>query len=187
LVLMDEAEITLPTGVSASVGARFVSVDVGAILKSGAQVLLPTGVLEIVSADAGRPILARVIRQSGRIQEGQHVVALEGSGITNGVFAKATARSSTGPETEVTWIEGALLPTLQSYVMLGSGEHEGVKAGDEFALVTRQGLGADAPELRIALVRVIRVTPFGSTAIVVRQDSPTIAVGGAARLVARVP
>ena len=186
-VLVDEAEVTLPVGVKAVVGARLVSVELGSLLKSGALVLVPTGVLEVISAEAGRPVVARVVRQSGRIEEGQQLVPLEGSGIINGVSAKAIPRSSTAPETEVTWVEGALLPTLQSYVMLGSGEREGVKPGDEFALVTRQGLGVDAPELRVAVVRVIRVTLFGSTAIVVRQDAPTIAVGGAARLVARVP
>lgn len=186
LLLADEAEVTLPAGVNAVVGARFVSVQVGSLLKSGAQMVLPTGVLEVVKVEAGRSVVARVVRQSGMVAEGQHLVSLEGNGITNGASARAIPRAPTAPETEVTWVDTGLIPTLQSYVLLGSGEREGVKAGDEFALVTRQGLGPDAPELRVALVRVVRVTAFGSSAIVVRQDAPTIAVGGAARLVARV-
>lgn len=186
LLLADEAEVTLPAGVTPTVGARFVSVQPSALLKSGTQVVVPTGVFEIVKVEAGRPTVARVVRQSGMVAEGQQLVPLEGTGIGTGVAAKSVPRAATAPETEVIWVEGGLIPTLQTYLVLGSGEREGVKAGDEFALVTRQGLGADAPELRVALVRVVRVTPFGASAIVVRQDAPTIAVGGAARLVARV-
>ncbi|MEO7359726.1 MAG: hypothetical protein ABI120_05315, partial [Gemmatimonadaceae bacterium] len=79
-----------------------------------------------------------------------------------------------------------LLPSLQSYLVLGAGEPQGVKIGDQFALVKRFGLGPDAVEQRVAVVRVVRVTAFGSSAIVVRQEQPGIGVGSAARLIGRV-
>lgn len=186
-VLVDEAEITLPTGIPAVVGARFVSVDVDVLLKPSAQVVSPTGVFEIVKVEAGRPIVARVIQQAGRIEEGQRLLPLEGNAVRGDVAVTAVPRAVTQPETEVTWVAGdALLPSVQSFLMLGAGEREGVKAGDQFALVKRRGLGPDAVEQRVALVRVVRVTAYGSTAIVIRQDQPGISVGGAARLVGRV-
>jgi hypothetical protein len=186
LVLFDEAEITLPTGVAPTVGARFVSVDATSLLKPGVQMVLPAGVLEIVRADEGRPVIARVVSQTGRVEEGQKLMAIEGDAIASDVPVAAVPRGANGPETQVVWVNGdALLPSVQSFLMLGAGERDGVKAGDQFAIVKRFGLGPDAQEQRIALVRVVRVNEFGSTAIVIRQDLPGISVGGAARLVGR--
>ena len=185
-VMVDEAEITLPAGTGAVVGARFVSVDVDVLLNPTAQVVAPTGVFEIVRVVAGRPIVARVVQQAGRIEEGQKLLPLEGSAVGGDVAIMAVPRAVTQPETEVVWVAGdALLPSVQSFLMLGAGEREGVKAGDQFALVKRRGLGPDAVEQRVALVRVVRVSAYGSTAIVIRQDQPGISVGGAARLVGR--
>lgn len=184
--LLDEVEITVPTGTVAEVGQRFVTVDGNRLFKSTVQIAVPTGVLEVVKAEAGRAPVARVVQQTGAIQEGQRLLPLEGSAIVSSAITPV-ARLSNAPETDVIWIDGAgLLPSLQSFVVLGAGEKEGVKAGDQFALVTRKGLGPDAIEQRIAVVRVVRVTAFGSSAIVVRQDQPGIGVGTAARLIGRV-
>lgn len=188
VLLVDEVQVTLPAGIEPVVGARFVSVDVGSLLKPSVNVVSPTGVLEVIKVEAGRPVVARVIQQAGRIEEGQKLLPLEGTASASYAAVTAVPRSSGAPETQVVWISGdALLPSVQSFLMLGAGEREGVKAGDQFALVKRRGLGADAAEQRVALVRVVRVTEFGSTAIVIRQDQAGIAVGGAARLVGRVP
>ncbi|MGV3707515.1 MAG: hypothetical protein ACO1Q7_01655, partial [Gemmatimonas sp.] len=184
LVLFDESEITLPAGVAAKVGERFVSVDATSLLKPGVQMVLPAGVLEVVRADEGRPVIARVVSQTGRVEEGQKLLPLEGEAVASDVPVAVVPRSANAPETQVVWVSGdALLPSVQSYLMLGAAEREGVVAGDQFAIVKRLGLGPDAQEQRIALVRVVRVNEHGSTAIVIRQDQPGIAVGGAARLV----
>jgi len=186
--IMDEVEVSLPDAMrGVAPGTRFVSAEADTLLEPGVQVVIPTGLLEIVQADSGRPVIARVLYQSGRIQEGQRLLALEGQAATAGVLPVSVPRSASGPEAEVVWVEaGALLPSLQSFLMLDAGQPQGVKPGDEFALVKRMGLGADAQEQRVALVRVVRVTEFGSTAIVIHQDQARIAVGGPARLVARV-
>ena len=187
LLLADEAELMWPPGTTApAVGDRFVSVQSGTLLKPGVRVALPTGVLQVIHADAGRPIIVRVSNQMGLIEEGQHIFALEGvPGVSAGT-TKSVARSAAGPETSVLWVESdALLPSVQSFVLLAAGEREGVKSGDEFALVNKVGMGAEAVEQRVAVVRVVRVTPFGSSALVTRQDQPAIAVGGVARLVAK--
>ena len=68
--------------------------------------------------------------------------------------------------------------------LLGAGEAQGVKAGDEFALVQKNAAGADE---RIALVRVVRSGALGSSAVVIGQSLPNIAAGVTARRIARVP
>jgi hypothetical protein len=186
LVLTDEAEVVLPPGVAAAVGAQFVSVQLAPITPGGAKVATPTGVLEVIKAEQGHPVIARVMRQSGRIEEGQPLLAFVGGAVSNSTTAVPVARSAGAPETHVIWVESdALLPTLQSFVLLAATEHDGVKAGDEFALVKRSGLGADAQEKQVAVVRVVRVTALGTTAIVIRQSDASIAVGSEARLIAR--
>ena len=186
LVLTDEAEVTLPPGIPATIGAQFVAVQVAAITPGGANVATPTGVLEVIKADAGRPVIARVVRQSGRIEEGQPLMAFMGGAVSNAATASPVARSAGAPETHVIWVEGdALLPTLQSFVLLAATERDGVKPGDEFALVKRSGVGADSRELQIAIVRVVRVSAQGTTAIVVKQSDASIAVGSEARLIAK--
>jgi hypothetical protein len=78
-----------------------------------------------------------------------------------------------------------LLPSLQTYLMLDATQAQGVQQGDEFWLIERVGVGDDARERRIAVVRIVRTSPHGSTGIVTHQDRPGIAVGAAARRVAR--
>ena len=49
--------------------------------------------------------------------------------------------------------------------LLSAGSAQGVKAGDQFALVQRVGAGAAARDERSAVVRVVRSGPEGSSAI----------------------
>ena len=70
-------------------------------------------------------------------------------------------------ETSVTWTEkGELLPTVDSYALLAAGDAEGVKAGDLFELVRSSEQGA---EERLAIARVLRVGPLGSSVILTKQ------------------
>jgi LysM repeat protein len=186
LILTDEVEITVPPAFVPTVGAQLISIQTAPLTRGDAVVATPTGVLEIVKAEPGRPVIARVVRQSGRIEEGQALLPFPGAAVSNALTTTPVARSASGPETHVIWIEGdALLPTLQSFLVLAAGEREGIRPGDEFALVQRAGVGADAREQAYAVVRVVRVTSLGSTAIVIRQSDALIAVGGAARLIAK--
>jgi hypothetical protein len=85
----------------------------------------------------------------------------------------------------VTWLEeGTLLPTLQSYVLLSVSEGQGVRVGDQFAVVRKPVTG---PEEQVVVLRVVRTSALGSTGIVVKQSGSDIAVGSVARRVARVP
>ncbi len=185
MLLADEVEIQLPAGANAAVGTRYSAVTMGAELSPGVRLAVPTGVLQIVRAEAGKAPVARVVRQSGIISQGENLIPVEGSPAAAGVKATAVGANG-GPESRVLWVrEGELLPSLQSYLVIAAGEKEGIAPGDEFWLVAKQGVGADAREQRIAVVRVVRVTGAGSTAIVIQQDLPTIAAGVAARRVAK--
>jgi hypothetical protein len=182
--IADEAVVMLPVGTAAVVGQRFVSVQKGPLVSTGVYVALPTGVLEVVRADAGQPLLARVMRQSGIIEEGQALVAFEGTAAAVGL--QRTVVTDSPLRGTVRFVQGEqLLPSLQTYLMLDANQTQGVQQGDEFWLVERIGTGDDARERRIAVVRIVRTSPLGSTGIVIHQDRSGIAVGAAARRVAR--
>lgn len=185
MLIADEVEITAPAGVTLSLGDRLLVLREAGGLASGAQVVQPGGVLVVTQADAGRPILAVVKSQSGLIEQGQALVPATGAAAPT---AAPSAAAGDQLRTEVSWVEnGALLPTLQSYVLLSAGMGQGVKAGDEFALVKTRGSVNTGEEQRIAVVRVVRSDASGSTAIVTRQDRGEIATGVTARRVARLP
>jgi LysM repeat protein len=180
--LADQVEITAPTGMTLRVGDQLVAVHRGGLLTAGFVVAVPSAIVQVTRAEAGRPVQAYVRSVTGVLGEGDALVALEGSAAAPELRTEAVSDM----ETQVSWIDaGELLPTLQSYVLLGAGQAQGVKAGEMFALVRKSttGVGED----RIAVVRVVRVSPSGSTAVVIRQQLPEIASGMKARRIARVP
>lgn len=181
--LADDVEIAAPPGAKLSVGDRLVAVRRGATLASGQSLGVPSGVLQVTRAEGGKAIHATVRSLSGIMEQGDALYPVEGSAAPVG--AQPEPVSGREVETTVTWIDpDALLPTLQSFVLLAAGQSQGVKAGEEFALYRRASTGA---EDRIAVVRVVRVGAGGSTAIVVRQSLAEIASGARARRITRMP
>lgn len=181
--LADDVEIVAPLGARLSVGDRLVAVRRGAPLASGQSMGVPSGILQVTRADAGKAIHATVRSLSGVMEQGDALYPVEGSAAP--VAAPPQNVAGRDVETSVSWIDAnASLPTLQSFVLLAAGQSQGVKAGEEFALYRRASTGA---EDRIAVVRVVRVGASGSTAIVVRQSLPEIAFGARARRIARMP
>jgi LysM repeat protein len=185
MLIADEVEVTPPAGTSFSVGDRLVALTLNALLPNGLRVVVPGGVLQISQADAGRAAVAVVKSQSGLLEQGQALVPVQGGPTAVGA---ATAAGVEALRTSVAWVDNnSLLPTLQSFVLLEAGTGQGVRAGDEFALVRTRGSANTGEEDRIAVVRVVRTGPAGSTAIVVKQDRAEIATGVTARRVARMP
>jgi hypothetical protein len=173
--MRDLVEVTLPPGVDADVGTQLVTVSPGADLGKGARLAMPTGVLEIVSVGEQSSV-ARVTRLYGVVEQGQAVVAHEEapSPATEEVEAAAAT---------VRWITDApLLPSLQAYLLLAPADGAALEPGDRFELLSS---GANAT--RVAVARVVRVTPEGATAIVMQQEQPAIKVGMTARRIGRAP
>ena len=67
---------------------------------------------------------------------------------------------------------------------------ETVRPGDQFALLrerVQDEHGVVLPEKEIAIVQVLKVTPFATSGIVIHQTEPTIRYGTRARVAARMP
>ena len=86
----------------------------------------------------------------------------------------------------------AVLPSLDYDVIFELSSKDGIKIGDEIAIFRpREGSipyeRLAIPEVSIATARVVRVTPYGSTARITSQQQPAIRVGESVRVTARMP
>ncbi|WP_337170393.1 LysM peptidoglycan-binding domain-containing protein [Gemmatimonas aurantiaca] len=179
----DEVELSPAPRGSFTVGQRLVAFSESRLADGKTIVAVPTGVLEVTEAEAGRPAVAVVRRQSGRIEAGQRVVVSNGEPAPRG---QAERLAAPDVSTTVRWLESTeLLPTLQSYLVLGAGSAQGLKAGDEVALYHRPA--GSASDVLTATVRVVRVDDGSSTAIILRQYGHEITTGMTARRFAKAP
>ncbi len=179
----DEVEVLLPVGATYSVGQRLVAFSESPTADRRETVAVPSGVLEVVSVEMGKSVIAVVREQSARIEAGQRVVPARGEPASR---AQAERLSSPDVSTTVRWLDsGELMPTLQSYLVIGAGSAQGLRAGDELALYHRNA-GA-ASDILTATARIVRVDGGSSTAIILRQYGHEIRPGMTARRFARAP
>lgn len=171
----DLVEISVPGDVPPP-GTRFVSATSAADLGRGARLVIPTGILTVEEPRNGRTV-ARVTRLFGVIEQGHALLPFVDA-------PEAAVDAVVDPlETRVRWItQNALLPSLQSYLVLAPTETGTMAVGDRFELVS-----SSATQSRVALVRVVRVGPEGATAIITQQEQPSVRAGLVARRIGHAP
>jgi LysM repeat protein len=190
----ERAYITLPKGTVTARGDKYLAFELGPVLENGTQMIEPTGVLEVERAENGDASTVRIITQYGNVEPGQGVIPVDRFNLSDDA---RPAPITLGTEGSVVFIpDGAVLPAVQSYVVLDVTSKDGVKIGDQFTLfqprttVLVKGRGdekAVLPEERIALGQVVKVTDHGTTLMLVDQQNPAVKVGTKARMTARMP
>jgi hypothetical protein len=191
LQLHDDILIAPPAGSAAAEGDRYVSYSVGAYVEDLGQVVIPTGIVEITRAPrSGEAATAQVVRMFGEIQSDQRLIPYDSSALQMVGSPRPIPASEWSRVKAIT--NGAVLPSVQDYLVVDVSSNEGVKVGDEFMLFaprhsadTPDGL-AD-PEIAIARAQAVRVTPFGTTLLITGEKHPKIEVGTRARRVAAMP
>lgn len=182
--------ITLPAGVTASIGQRLYTFALGPSFGERGQVVIPTGVVAVRRVGAGREATTvRIVELFGKVRRGQGVLPLDTAALPTNVSATAI---EDGPKAKVLWIENeSVVPTLQDYVVLSASTQDGVHVGDQFTLLRppTRDLEHDVilPPTNIAVAQLVRVTAYGSTGIIIDHTQPAIEAGTAARLTARMP
>ncbi|WP_310570439.1 LysM domain-containing protein [Gemmatimonas sp.] len=184
-IMTDQIEVRPPAGVAYTVGQRLVAVTTPAAADKQSMIAIPAGIIEIVRVEAGKPVLAVLKRQSGRVEQGQRLLPSTGS---SAPWLSVQKLAEPDVKTSVRWIDPhELQPTLQSFLMLVAGTTQGVKAGDEFGLYRSGTKEQPSQESLVATVRVVRSESGGSSAVIMRQYQSDIGVGLAARRVAKAP
>lgn len=183
--LHDRVFVRLPAGVTASSGQLLLAYRLGEEISDDAQLVIPTGIIRVESQQAGQPALGSVIKQFGEIRLDQSLMPLVTTMSHAGVMTPVAA----GPTEKVLYIAGNnVLPSLQSYVVLTSRPASSVHVGDRFTLMDDSvDPKYPAPAVPAAVAEVVKVTPFGVTAILIDQDQPRVRTGMTARLTARMP
>lgn len=176
--LHDRVRITAPAGVTPVVGDRFLVVATGSTLAQGV-VLEPTAVVEVDRVEAGE-VAAHVAGLFGATRPGMWILPLDTVAPRPGVFPAAV---TDGAAMRVTWIQTApVLPSIGRYLTLSGTAADGLVTGDLVALYRPGGVLEEV----IAIAQVQRVTAQGASAILVAQHDAGIAVGGSARVIARM-
>jgi len=177
--------VTVPPGMSAAPGARYISVRRGPLLEGIGQVMVPTGILVLERAQPGHAAEARLVARFEPVQIGDQLVAMDAPPAGTG----RPAAVGGGAETSVLWIKSEpVLPSLQSYVVVAAAP--GMRVGDQISFYRPRRMspwGVLLPESEIAVAQLVRVTPQAATALVVDQSYGGIEQGTAARVTAKVP
>lgn len=188
--LYDKVFVAPPVGAVAPERELYLAYRLGEDIEGFGQIVIPTGVIEITRAPRnGEAAIGRVIRMFGEVLESQRLVALD----SMGAVARGTpARIADGRSGTVRWVSpGIVLPSIQSYLILDLSRRD-VAPGDQLDLYQprrrpTEGQSLTLPETFIARAQVMRVTPFGVSAIITSQEQPAIAAGTAARVAAKIP
>jgi LysM domain len=187
----DKVLVTLSGDTAAKVGDRYVVVSLSDALPGLGQIVVPTGVVELQQRPKGGAAgVATVVQLFGQMHPDQLLVPLDTSNVWT---TKRPGPVEDGLWASIKWIEGSpTLPTMQSYAVLDLTAAEGVKPGDEFQVFRRRQTSAtegqaDDPEIPIGRAKAIKVTPFGTTALITAQEQPAINVGMMVRVSAKMP
>jgi LysM repeat protein len=192
LNLYDAVLVAPPVGAVAPEHELYLAYRFGPLIEDFGQIIIPTGVIEITrSPRNGEAATGRVIKMFERVQANQRLIAFDTSAAT---VEGAPAPISGGHSGTVRWItpDVPVLPRLQNYVVVDIARRDSVHTGDRIELYEprqkpREGTTLAIPEVWIASAQVLRVTPYGATAIIMSQEQPRIHLGTSARIAAKMP
>lgn len=180
--------VTLPADARGTIGERFVAVRQGPALEDMGQVVVPTALLELVRLPrGGDAAVMRVLRLFEDLAPDHRLVRFDPAVMRTGTRVEPVT-AATQLAGKVRWIaQEPVLPTIGNYVVFDVPSSRGVNPGDRFEIYEpRRELRPDAPmrpETPIALVQVVRTTPFGTTAVVLGNEQPAIKAGQSVRRV----
>jgi LysM repeat protein len=198
--LFEEVLFTPPSGATVKLGDRYLAYDHGPVIEGLGQLMVPTGVLEVVRLPErirgpGRDVagVARVVRLFRAVQEPQQLIPFDPTlAVVSGRPQRMLPDGA--PVARVRWVVNEhVIPSVQSYVVIdaSSRSRAAVRVGDEFTIFEPRRRGAEGeptlPETPIGVAQVVRATPYASTAIVIKHQQPAIRPGAHARVSAKTP
>jgi LysM repeat protein len=189
--LYDKVLMDPPVGSVAAESEKFMSYQLGETIEGFGTIVIPTGLLRVVRAPRqGEAAIVEVLEIYGMINANSPVIPID----TAGAGANGTPTLVTdGRVTKIRAIyRPAVLPSLDYDVIFELTSRDGIKIGDEIAIFRPREASIPyerlaLPEVSIATGRVVRVTPYGSTARITSQEQPAIKVGESVRVTARMP
>ncbi len=180
--------VSLPAGAKRANGERFMTFTLGPVLPGHGQVVLPTGIVQL-EGDAGTgDARAVIVKRFRTVVSGQGVIPVDTLAVRPDQFPSAV---EFGTATSVAYlVDRPVIAQIGNYLVLSSSAKDGFVTGDQVTLYAALGQGV-AGETRAAeaaaVVQVMRVTPFGASAIILRRAQADISVGMPGRITAKMP
>ncbi|HEX9607312.1 MAG TPA: hypothetical protein VF962_08785, partial [Gemmatimonadaceae bacterium] len=183
----DDLFLDLPKGLVPRLGDSYVSYILGPNLGDNGQVVIPTGILRIEALPQGQRPIARIMKQFGEIKLDQEVVVAPDVQLPSGAISPLGG----GMRGRVVYVhETPVLPSIGHYVLISPNAKSGIHVGDEVTFIDNSTGREDpspAPAVTAGIGQVVRVTPYASTVIIVKQTQPTIRDGMPVRLTGTMP
>jgi len=183
----DDLFLELPRGLVPRIGDSYMSYVLGPDLGDNGQVVIPTGILRIESLPQGQRPIARIMKQFGEIKLDQEVTTAPDIQFPSGALSPLGG----GMKGTVVYVhEEPVLPSIGHYVLISPNAKTGIHVGDEVTFIDNSTGREDpspAPAVIAAIGQVVRVTPYASTVIIVKQTQPTIRDGMPVRLTGTMP
>ena len=180
--LNDYLYVDLPRGATPQVGDSYMSFVLGTDLGGYGQVIKPTGILRVESLPAGQRPVLRIVKQFDAIWLDQPLIAAPDISAPTGAIAPVAG----GSRGKVIFVpDEPVLPSIGHYVIISQNASSGVAVGDEITFIDNSTGREDenpAPPVIAAVAQVVRVTPYATTVIIVRQNQPTLRDGMPARV-----
>jgi LysM repeat protein len=175
----DRVLIAPPTGSVAPEREVYLAYHNGPLIEEVGQVIIPTGLIEVVRPPInGEAAIARVTRMFGEVNERDRLMPYDTSVVS---ITGTPVPVKNGREGEIRWIadEPVLPSPHNAYILTSLTETDGMKPGDEIELYQPRKKATDegeyaSPEISVGRAQIIRVTPFGSTALITRLDQPKV-------------
>ena len=181
----EDVLVTMPRGVEPTENARLMTYRLGEIVAGQGQVVIPTGVLEVLAAIDATHARATVVKKFEDVFQGHSLVALDTLAMPIGVFP---TRVEFGMTTRVAWsFNGPSLPSSGQKIILAAGAASGLVAGDQVSIRSApMGEGA-AGDLELGVAQVTRVTQWGVSAVLLEARDGGIVPGLRAQVSAKMP
>jgi hypothetical protein len=189
LQLQQEVTVIPPAGVRAVRGDRFLVYKTGDALVGHGRVVEPVGTVKVIDPALrdGGAVLASVDAMFSTMYLGDRLMPLDTLVAREGVFPVAVQPDLTG---KVLWMQNApLLPSIGQYLIFNAAALDGVVTGDQMTLVRERGKspkGDQLPDEVLAVAQMLRVTQFGSSAIIIWVNDAGIEPGTLGRLTAKM-
>ena len=192
LNLYDAVLFSPPVGAVAPEHELYLAYRLGPSYEDFGQIVIPTGIIEVTRAPRnGEAAIGRVVKKFSEVVAFDRLIAYDS---TTAVVTGTPEPVKNGRAGTVRWISSMpVLPRIQNYVVVDNiTRRDSVRIGDKIELYEprhppREGQTLSIPEVYIATAQVMRVTPYGTTAIITAMEQPKIEQGTSVRVSAKMP
>lgn len=184
--LHEHIYVHLPKGMPGERDQRFLTFRYGPAIEGEGKVVVPTGVVRLNGAATGGRAEAVLLTKFEDVYAGQGMIPLDTIGDRPGIFP---TRVEFGARTKLVYIYlDPVLPGIGHHVIFAATD--GLVPGDQITVQRDMGLdakGVPLPPQDIAVAQVTRVTPQGTSAVIIDVTDGGLLKGQAARVTAKMP